>query len=421
MGRASEGAQYLITGSQLLNYGRKAIEQASDSVRIAVVDQIRREIIPDGLASGSGRGTVPASAKKYAGLKNFRGHDAELKAYRFGMWAIAAATKQPFATKYCNDHGLPIKTAHVEKENEYGGIWVPEEVGNDLIDLREQYGVFRRNAKVVPMASDTRSDPRRKGGLTAYWSGESQEISESSRKSWDRVSLTAKKLTCIARYSNELNEDAVINIGDDLAGEIAYAFEYKVELAGFQGDGTSAYGGIVGVTTRLTSVNGVDDGGGLVSGSGNAWSELALIDFERVVGRLPEYAAVRNNCKWYCSRTFYWTVMRRLILAAGGVTAAEMMANGAITPFLGFPVEIAQVMPQTEADSQVACLFGDMQLAATLGERRQMTLAFSEHADGAFENDELLIRGTERLDINVHDVGTSTSAGPIVGLITAAS
>jgi HK97 family phage major capsid protein len=40
-----------------------------------------------------------------------------------------------------------------EGVNEAGGFLVPEEFGNDLIDLREIYGVFRRNAKMVPMAS----------------------------------------------------------------------------------------------------------------------------------------------------------------------------------------------------------------------------------------------------------------------------
>jgi len=33
----------------------------------------------------------------------------------------------------------------------------------------------------------------------------------------------------------------------------------------------------------------------------------------------------------------------------------------------------------------------------------------------------LAIRGTDRFDINVHDVGNTSAAGPIVGLITAAS
>jgi hypothetical protein len=58
----------------------------------------------------------------------------------------------------------------------------------------------------------------------------------------------------------------------------------------------------------------------------------------------------------------------------------------------------------------------------------------SEHALNAFEQDEVVIRGTERFDIVVHDVGDPTPAagpakspqlgniaGPVVGMITASS
>jgi HK97 family phage major capsid protein len=116
------------------------------------------------------------------------------------------------AAAFCKENGIVLSRAMSEGVNESGGFLVPEEFGNDLIDLREIYGVFRRNAKMVPMSSDTRSDPRRTGGLTAYFEGEGDALTASD-KAWDRVELTAKKLTVLARYSNELNEDAVINMG----------------------------------------------------------------------------------------------------------------------------------------------------------------------------------------------------------------
>ena len=79
-------------------------------------------------------------------------------------------------------------------------------------------------------------------------------------------------------------------------------------------------------------------------------------------------------------------------------------------------------MPKASATSQVCCLFGNLRLAARLGDRRMTTIQMSEHALNAFEQDEVVIRGTERFDIVVHDVGNNAgTAGPIVGLITAAS
>src|SRR5690606_8113020 len=104
-----------------------------------------------------------------------------------------------------------------------GGHLVPDEFGTDMIDLREQFGVIRREARIVPMSSDTRSDPRRLGGLTAAFVGEATQGSYDDAD-WDRVTLTAKKLMVLTRYSTEVGEDAFVSMGDELAYEIGYAF-----------------------------------------------------------------------------------------------------------------------------------------------------------------------------------------------------
>jgi hypothetical protein len=54
-------------------------------------------------------------------------------------------------------------------------------------------------------------------------------------------------------------------------------------------------------------------------------------------------------------------------------------------------------------------------LAAAVGERRVATIRKSD--DRYFEQDQVGILGTERVDIVVHDAGDNTTAGPIVGLM----
>jgi HK97 family phage major capsid protein len=92
---------------------------------------------------------------------------------------------------------------------------------------------------------------------------------------------------------------------------------------------------------------------------------------------------------------------------------------------LGYPVEFSQVMPSTEANSQVCAVLGDFSKGAAFGDRQQESIAFSEHAtiggENVFERNQIAIRGTERFDIVVHDVGDANDAGPIVGLQTAGS
>ena len=380
---------------------------------------------------------VPATVKRYSSLKHFTGPDADERAYRFGMFCLGVYGKKQ-GIDFCLKQGIPLidsggeslgnaqtKTQR-ENVNVSSGFLVPDEFQNDLIDLREKFGVFRQNAKIVPMASDTRSDPRRVAGLTAYFVGESTAATLSD-KQWDRVRLTAKKLMVLTKYSNELNEDAVLNIGDDLAGEIAYAFALKEDQCGFTGDGTSTYGGIVGVAPALRNVDpSVANIAGLVvasgSGYGTSYNSIVLSDFNKVVATLPEYADVPGEAKWYVSKFFWGSVMQKLASAAGGNRVADVNAGALEKSFLGYPVVVSQVMPKVSATSQICALFGNLRLGSRLGDRRLTTISMSEHALNAFEQDEIVIRGTERFDIVVHDVGNNAGvAGPIVGLITGAS
>jgi HK97 family phage major capsid protein len=155
----------------------------------------------------------------------------------------------------------------------------------------------------------------------------------------------------------------------------------------------------------------------------NAWTSATLKDFQLLVGKLPEYADTEEAC-WVCHRAFYYGVMQVLELAAGGVTAAEVQ-TGDRRPrplFLGYPVEFSQVWPSTNAATQVSVALGDFSLGARFGDRQLDEIAFSEHAsiggENVFERNQVAIRGIERFDINVHDVGTASTPGPIVGMTT---
>lgn len=369
-----------------------------------------------------------ASPRRVKGVKSFKDSDGltkEEKAYSFGMLAIAATCGNnlldvPFAEKairFCKDHGISLK-AQSEGVNTAGGVLVPDQFTNDIIDLRESYGVFRQYSRVRPMSSDVMLIPRRSSGLTVYFPSEGGSITE-SEKGWNNVTLTAKKFACLAKMSSELNEDAIIDIGSDLASEIAYAFANKEDECGFNGDGTSTYCGITGVRAALRAVDAtIANIKGLYVGTGNAYSELTLTDFEGVVSLLPQYADT-PNARWFMHRTFYYQVAVREALEAGGVTKEEIV-NGQRTPmYLGYPVVFSQVLPKVEGNSQICALLGDLALATSLGDRRGVTIATSEHA--YFSTDQIGIRGTQRVDIVCHDVGNTTDAGPLVGLITAAS
>lgn len=367
---------------------------------------------------------VPGRAKAFESIGYTR-EEAKFQAYKAGMFYLATLTidGKPLpgrakAERFCKENGLLPMAGATEGVNEDGGYLVVPEIDNDLILLREKFGIFRQYARNSPMSSEVKRRFRQTGGLTTYWVDEEGTITD-SKSNFDLVQLNAKKLAILALVSGELNEDSALDFGEITSREIAYAFAKKEDQCGFAGDGTSTYARMVGVRQRLYDVHGGASGDayGLVLSATGGWSAITMAHLESVAGVLPAYADDGNPC-WFCHKNFYWTVMYRLILALGGVTATEAV-NGVQQKFLGYPVVFSQAMPAATGVSQVPVVLGDLSLAADFGDRRMTTIAMSEHYK--FANDQLAIRGIERFDINVHDVGDSATPGPIVGLVTGAS
>ena len=200
---------------------------------------------------------------------------------------------------------------------------------------------------------------------------------------------------------------------------MAYAFAEKEDDAGFNGDGTSTYHGVVGVRTKI--IDGTHTAGAVdvATATHNLFSEIDANDITGMMGALPQYAL--GGAKFYCSQLAWSAVFERLMAAAGGNTTTTLAA-GVQKSYLGYPVEISQKMPAgpaTDYDAQAMLLFGDLSKAAMLGNRRGFRVKVSE--DRYLETDEIGIRGTTRSDINVHSLGDNTTAGPIVALIGSSS
>ena len=362
----------------------------------------------------SARIRIPlASQYRYGRLRAFTGPRADERAFIAGQFWAATLFRNKRSMEWLQQHGLAVQAALEESSDSVGGFLVPVEVEQAIIDLREEYGVFRREARVMPMARDTKQQPVRNSGLTAYFVDEGAEITASD-KAWTQVNLTARKLAALCKYSNELAEDAIISIGDDLTREIAYAFAVKEDACGFLGDGTSTYGHMTGIVNALAA------GSVYTAITGNtAFSTLDLADFEAMVGKLPMYPGIRP--KWFISQAGWAASMMRLADAAGGNTMA-MLAEGPTRMFLGYPVVISQSMNSTltaQTSTPGLVHFGDLQMGAILGSRRGMTIAIS--SDRYFEYDQIGIRGVSRFDINIHSRGTSSVPGCILSLTTPGS
>jgi HK97 family phage major capsid protein len=355
-------------------------------------------------------------------LKNFRGPNAEERAYRAGQFFRATLLKDSEAQRWCSDHGVAESRALNEGINAQGGIFVNEEILNEIIVLVEEFGAFPSNARNINMKSDTLIIPRRVGGLKAYFVGENTSVQESDA-AWDRVQLVAKKAAVASRISSEILEDSsVLNLADYLTGEVSRAIAELVDVCAFVGNGSGDHGGIVGVVNKIT--DGTHAAGVVTSGSGETGaSSLKLDSLIALAGRLPLYA--RSNAKFYVNPAVFAASVQRLGLVnnvgiAGGNTPATVSA-GAEMRLLGYPVVFVHTLSNVVgADPGVVkFLFGDLSLSSYYATRRGLTI--KQSTERYAELDQTLLVSTMRFDAVTADCGDANRAGPIVALKTAAS
>jgi HK97 family phage major capsid protein len=352
---------------------------------------------------------IPKSSRPLRGFKS------EERAYRAGMAAKASLFNDDEARRWCHDHGVNFR-AQAGGINSLGGVLTNDELSTEIIRLVEEFGAYPANARNVTMNSDTLLIARRTGGLSARPIGENAAPTTSD-VTFDNVQLVAKIWGVDNRVPMSLIEDSVINLADAMAVEVAQAYAEAFDNSGFIGTGNgSLYHGTVGVAvaindgTHSASVVTADTGNNTFGGG---TSGLDLSDYTNVVARLPLYA--RRNAKWYISPAGYGSSMLRLMMAASGNNQADV-AGGANLSFLGFPVVLVHPLESrlTGTANQIACLFGDLSQACTMGTRREISV--KTDASRFVEFDQLLTFATARVAMVAHDLGDTSKAGPLVAL-----
>jgi HK97 family phage major capsid protein len=346
---------------------------------------------------------VPARAKATGALRAF---ESEQDAYDMGQFIRATIYGNGRAKQHCRDRG--IKASMLQNDNTTGGFLVPEPLENAIIKLRQQYGVFRQQARAYPMSDGVVNVPRVAGEVTTYFVGESATITESDM-TLSQIKLEAKKLAAQVKFSSELGEEAIVSIADLIAESMGQALAIKEDECGFLGDATSAYGGIRGLASALAA-------GSLVTATGRTtFSALTIADFESMIGLAKMWPGM--NPKWYVSNAGWAASMQRLANAVGGTTATELQNGVVRNTFLGYEVVKTQVLTSalTGTSGLRALYFGDLNMGCWFGTRRGLRIRADESK--YFSEDMVAIQGTQRFDINIYDVGTASDSGGIIGLV----
>jgi HK97 family phage major capsid protein len=376
----------------------------------------------------------------YAALKDGDGHynglfGNPMEAKAFGLMIMAAATacqvgvksKHDSAIKLLGDCGIELKWLDpsgskilTTTAQSGGSALVTTEMFSSILSMFEKHGVFEADALPVPMGTGQTLQPRCDTLLDMRCEGEGKPLTAQDIVI-GLVSHLAKTYTILTAYSIELDEDSAIALGELIASVIVRSFGYGIDRIAFLGDGTSTYLGVKGIAGALRAVDAtIANIKSLVVASGNLFSEFVIGDFTKMKAAMPDYAD-DGSAKFYMHRYIYYTIYVALALASTGASANEVIqgAGQRLKLIGGDPVQFTQVMPRTDANSQIAALFANLRLGAQLGRRGVMEI---RQSDQAFFTMRLIgVLAARRLSINIHGVGDTTKAGPIIGLISAAS
>lgn len=291
--------------------------------------------------------------------------------------------------------------------NSAAGVLIPTEYIANLIYLTEKYGVARKLANVQPMSRDVVMRPRKTAIISMAYINEATAPT-SQDNTYDMVELVARKVMGTSVISNELLEDAAVNVADDLAQSYAEAYAIIVDQTYFLGDASATYGGQRGLANALPS-------GAYLSGAGNSWSALTAANLDTLPGTVENVDVKR--CAYVSSRQFFYQRVNSLDTAASQFKALVGPGiNGSDASYKGWPWWFSQVLPTATASGSKVVYFGDFAAGSMIGERRDFSLAASEHV--GFTSDVMTYRATARVCVNVHGDGRGSTYGPIVCLKT---
>ena len=332
-------------------------------------------------------------------------------AYKVGMW-FKAKGGDAEARRWCADHGVEARAMGSTSANS-GSAAVPDVLSSTVIRLVDQYSAFAQNATNVSMPSDVLLFPRRTGSTTAYWVDENTAITPSD-PTMNQVTLTAKKVTGAVVVASELLQDSIVSIADFVAAELGLSLANAVEAAAWSGNPANAPGVAGLVTTHtggLLASSGATYAASLVTAAGDTPDEVTKANLLAMMAAVPQHS--RQGAKWYCSPFFFASCMQALDLAQGGSVG---LSQGMGLTFLGSPVVLTDRLPSgADSTGVIMALYGNMANSSYYGVRQGIEIASSDQVN--FLSDQTVIRAVARVAITHANLGTSTVAGPVIGLV----
>jgi len=218
-----------------------------------------------------------------------------------------------------------------------GGYLVPEEFRAEVLRIAKDVGYAMRLATQIPMKTDTMNIPSLASSVSVGWVTEGNAASEST-PTFGQVQLSAKKMMALTVISNELLEDAGVDVVNLLTTLFGEAIAEEIDKQVFTGSGSPFTGILNNSNVNITTM-----------GSGDTTYDK--VDFDDLINVVASVDAnAKKGAAWFMHPTVV-AVIRKLKDSNGQYLWAPPVGGQPAT-ILGYPVYEIIDMPATSDSSQ---------------------------------------------------------------------
>ncbi|WP_438979906.1 phage major capsid protein [Polynucleobacter sp.] len=274
-----------------------------------------------------------------------------------------------------------------ETTNADGGYLVPDpDFIAEVTRLEEQYGVAVRNARLWDTNSDSVKMNKKATGVTMYETGE-QVQKTGTKMTFGQDLVALRKFAAIASVTDELDEDAAVNIWNELTMDFAREKARIEDVLVFTDP-----------TTGIINTSGV-----AAISVGNAITDMTFDHLNQAVYSVPTESM--NGGKFYLNRKILGVVQRLKDQNDNYIWLPG--PNGSVTGTIwGYPYELVEVLHGTDTANDGFIVFGNLKYSTLIRKRGlQLTMGTEGtvhdsdgNAKNLFEQDMKALRAVTRMN-----------------------
>lgn len=310
------------------------------------------------------------------------GNKAETKRVSAEAWKKALTSKDKTMRERAK--AMSTATSGESPDDAQAGLLIPPELMTEVLRIKQtQFGLARRDMRYLPFSGpgNSRTIPALGTSVAVYWTDEGGK-KKATQPNFNLVTQTLKKLAAIVPMTEEILEDSAINLTSLLGELFAEATNKEEDIQFFNGTG-SPWTGIL----QNGSVPYVTQASGDVN-------QLTADDLLDMVDKTPTGALAGS--KFYFHRTIE-SVLRKLKDNEGRYIL-QMPQDNKPGTLWGYAYETSDAFPSlTEVTTGTAyVLFGNLKMAAILGDKQQLRVKLLDQATITDTDDETVLNLAEQ-------------------------